>query len=97
MRERKKIREFERDRQRSEERKSEEKKEARRLREFLEDYDDERDDSKYYRSALSSAAVTTILDSTCYLSPIVFTFLYFLLLFYIFGISFVSLLRFPGS
>ena len=52
-RERKKIREHDKEKQREKERRVEENKESKRLREFLEDYNDERDDVKYYKSVFS--------------------------------------------
>jgi len=53
-RERKRCRDYEKDKDKEEERRQEEIKEGRRLKEFLEDYEDLRDDPKYYKgSALS--------------------------------------------
>ncbi|XP_077995367.1 RNA-binding protein 25-like [Glandiceps talaboti] len=48
-RERKKRREYEKERDKDEERKEEQEREGKRLKEFLEDYDDEKDDPKFYK------------------------------------------------
>ncbi|XP_014669694.1 PREDICTED: RNA-binding protein 25-like [Priapulus caudatus] len=53
-RERKKLRDYEKEQEKENEKRDEEANEGRRLKEFLEDYDDDRDDPKYYKgSALS--------------------------------------------
>ncbi|XP_014783634.1 RNA-binding protein 25 [Octopus bimaculoides] len=51
IREKKRMREYDKERERESARKAEESKEARRLKEFLEDYDDLRDDPKFYKGS----------------------------------------------
>ncbi|XP_015923436.1 RNA-binding protein 25 isoform X4 [Parasteatoda tepidariorum] len=51
VRERRKLKEYEKEKMKSEEQRKDESKEARRLKEFLEDYDDEKDDPKYFKGS----------------------------------------------
>lgn len=50
LRERRKIKDYEKEKEKELNKEEEREKEAKRLKEFLEDYDDERDDPKYYKN-----------------------------------------------